>query len=179
MQGRVAGFVGWDLNVPVGSMRDFTENVSPLGIELQFRGFVLPNLSLGLSGEFVTFLDDRPRTVYQLENAAVRATTYNHIQTTSLRAMAHYYFLESGTVLPYVGPNIGINWSGFDAQAADLVFSDTPFSITFGGELGAVFSFDSTGPLFVANVRYSFAPAAEFRDVSDVQTVGLMLGVGI
>jgi hypothetical protein len=179
LKGRLSGFMGWSFNVPLGSVRDFSSVMSPLGFELQFQGWVLPNLSLGLSGEWSTFVDNRPRTTYELESAAVTATAYNYLQTTSARLLVHYYFLGEGPLLPYVGPHVGVSWASFDSEAADLSLTDSQVSVVFGGEAGVEVPFGRSAPVVLLNVRYSLAPALEFRDaVSNVQTLGLMIGIG-
>src|SRR6187431_2379353 len=102
--GRISGFMGWTFNVPLGSVRDFTAVVSPLGFEIQFNGWVTPDISLGVSGEWATYVDNRPRTTYPVDHAAITATAYNYLQTTTARALIHYCFLGQAPVQPYVGP---------------------------------------------------------------------------
>lgn len=177
--GDVSGFMGWAFNVPFGSVRDFTAVVSPLGFEIQFNGWVLDNLSLGVSGEWATYVDNRPRTTVSVDQAAITATAYNYMQTTSAHFLVHYFFPGGGPVRPYIGPHAGVSWTMFDLEAADLALSDSEFSFNFGGEAGVEIPFGHNAPVALVNVRYSFAPAAEFRNiVSNVQSFGLMLGIG-
>lgn len=178
-QGDVSGFMGWAFNVPFGSVRDFAAVVSPLGFEIQFSGWVLDNLSLGVSGEWATYVDNRPRTTFSVDESAITATAYNYMQTTSAHFLVHYFFPGGGPVRPYIGPHVGVSWSMFDLEAADLALTDTEFSINFGGETGVEIPFGRNAPVALVNLRYSFAPAAEFRNiVSNVQSFGLMLGIG-
>jgi hypothetical protein len=178
-QGDVSGFMGWAFNVPFGSVRDFTAVVSPLGFEIQFNGWVLDNLSLGVSGEWATYVDNRARTTFSVEDSAITATAYNYMQTTAAHFLVHYFFPGGGPVRPYIGPHVGVSWSMFDLEAADLALSDSEFSINFGGETGVEIPFGRNAPVALANLRYSFAPAAEFRNiVSNVQSFGLLLGIG-
>jgi hypothetical protein len=176
--GRISGFMGWGFNVPLGSMRDFTAVVSPLGFEVQLHAWVTPNISLGVAGDWATYVDNRPRTTYESNNGAVTATAYNYTQTSSARFLAHYYFIDSGPVLPYLGAHVGVTWSTFESQAADLFLSDSEVSVAFGGEGGIEVPMGRNAPVALVNVRYSVAPAAEFRNVSNVQSLGLMLGIG-
>lgn len=177
--GRISGFVGWAFNVPLGSVRDFTAVVSPLGFELQFNAWVLDNLSLGVSGEWATYVDNRPRTTVAVDRTAVTATAYNYTQTTTARLLVHYCFDSSGPVRPYIGPHVGVSWSSFELQAADLSLSDNEVSVNFGGEVGMEIPLGRYAPVALLNVRYSFAPEAEFRSlVTNVQSIGMMLGVG-
>jgi hypothetical protein len=179
LAGRVSGFRGWAFNVPLGSVRKFTGVVSPLGFELQFSGWVTKTLSLGVSGEWATYVDNRRRTTYSLESGALTATAYNYMQTTSARLLIHYCFLGQGPIQPYIGPHVGVSWSSFDSEAADLVLSDSEVSVNFGGEAGVQIPFGPNAPAVLVNFRYSMSPAAEFRhSVSNVQSIGMLLGLG-
>jgi hypothetical protein len=101
------------------------------------------------------------------------------MQTTAAHFLVHYFFPGGGPVRPYIGPHVGVSWSMFDLEAADLALSDSEFSINFGGETGVEIPFGRNAPVALANLRYSFAPAAEFRNiVSNVQSFGLLLGIG-
>jgi hypothetical protein len=177
--GRVSGFMGWTFNVPLGSVRDFTNDVSPLGFELQFKGWLLDQLALGVSGEWVTYVDEQPRETFSVDRAAITATLYNYVQTTSARFLVHYYFLERGWVRPFIGPHLGVSWSSFELEAADLALSDSEVSVNFGGEAGLEIPLGRYAPVALLNVRYSFSPEAEFRNtVSNVQSLGFMVGIG-
>jgi len=177
--GRVSGFMGWAFNMPLGSARDFTANISPLGFELQFSGWITPNISVGVSGEWATYVDDRERATVTVDDTSITATQYNAMQTTSARLIAHYAFLSSGPVRPYVGPHVGVSWTTFDSEAADLVQSDTQVSVNFGAEAGMEIPFGLYAPVGLVNLRYSVSPAAEFRNtVTNVQALALLLGIG-
>lgn len=177
--GRVSGFMGWTFNVPLGSVREFTNDVSPLGFELQFNGWVLDNLSLGVSGDWATYVDNRPRETFSVDRAAVTAKLYNYMQTASARFLVHYFLLGEGPVRPYIGPHVGVTWSTFDLQAADSKLSDNQTSVSFGGEVGAEVPLGRYAPVLLFNARYSFVPEAEFRNtVTNAQSLGFMLGVG-
>lgn len=175
-RGDTASFIAYDFGVPLGSMRDFTANVSPIGVELQFRGWVADRISLALSADWSSFVDERPRTTYSLENAMVTASTYNSLQMTNARLAAHYY-LGQGNVRPYIGPHAGVGWSWFETEVADLALSDTQFSVLLGAELGALFGRD---PSILGNLRYSWLPSADFLGVvSNVQTISAQVGIGL
>jgi opacity protein-like surface antigen len=162
---------------PVGSVHDFTNSVSGLGFEFLVRYFALPELSIGLSADFQTFIATRPRTTYPIDNGAVTATAYNSVQNTAVRAAAHYYFLTEGPVLPYAGASVGVGWSTFQSAAADLAFYDNQTSIQLGGDVGALFPLANSRQALLAAVRYSALPAADFLKVTDVQSLTLQFGL--
>jgi hypothetical protein len=135
LQGRVSGFLGWTFNVPLGSLREFSSVMSPLGFELQLQAWVLPALSVGVSGEWSTFVDNRPRSTYTLDSGAITATAYNYMQSTSARLLVHYFFLGDAALLPYVGPHVGVTWVAFDSEAADLALTESQASIVLGADI--------------------------------------------
>jgi opacity protein-like surface antigen len=169
--------IAWNASLPIGSVHDFTSPASAIGFELQFRYWVLPNLSLGVSSDWQTLNDTRPRTTYPIEDGALTATAYNSVQTGAARAIVHYYFLDDGPVLPYAGANIGIGWSTFQTQAADIAFYDDQTSVLLGAELGALIRAGDRGPTFLLGIRYTALPAMEFMNVTDVQSLALQLGL--
>jgi hypothetical protein len=177
--GQITGFMGWAFNIPLGSSRSFAKNASLVGFELQLNAWLSGELSFGVSGEWVTYMDNLPRTTFSVDDAHITATLYNRLQTTSIRLLAHYHLRSHAPFRPYVGPHIGASWSSFDMEAADLFFSDTQFSVNWGAEAGIIIPFDGGGPSALVNLRYSTSPAAEFRSiVSNVQSLSLMLGIG-
>jgi len=173
----MVGFA-WDLGIPVGSVHNFTSNVSGLGFDISFHYWLHPQVTIGGEVEWQTFTDQKERTTYPIKNGAITATAYNSLQMASLRAAAQYYFLDNGPVLPYVGVNIGYGWGTFQSAAADILLYDNQDSIVLGGELGAIFAFAPKAPLVKLSARYSAAPATEWLEtVGDVQTITFQLGL--
>jgi hypothetical protein len=177
--GHVSGFMGWAFNVPLGSVRDFTAVVSPLGFEVQLLAWVNNQIALGIDGDWATYVDNRPRTTYDVSNGAVTATAYNYTQTSSVRFLANYFLMDEGPVLPYIGLHAGVSWATFESQMADLTLSDTEFSFSWGGQAGIQVPMGRYAPIALVNLRYVNTPAQEFLgQVSNVQSLGLLLGIG-
>lgn len=179
LAGKLAGVVGWEFTLPLGSVRNFSANVSPLGLELQLRYWAMQQLSISLAGDWTWFGDVRPRTTYQLDHATVRATAYDSLVSSSLRLGAQYYLLREGLALPYVGPHLGAGWTRYRSETADLELSEDEFSFVYGAEAGVLLPMTGSGPMFLFQVRYAAQPGSEFRSlVSNVQTLTFTAAVG-
>ena len=177
--GKLSGVVGWEFTVPLGSVRSFSANVSPLGLELQLRYWALQQLSISLAGEWAWFADVRPRTTYQVDHATVRATAYDSMANSTLRLGAQYYLLREGLALPYVGPHLGVGWTHYRSETADLELTEEEFSFVYGAEAGVLLPMTGSGPMFLFQVRYAAQPGSEFRSlVSNVQTLSFTAAVG-
>jgi hypothetical protein len=175
---KLTAVLGWSVNVPLGSVRDFATNTSPVGAELQLQYRVAPQLAVGVSGEWVSFVDVRPRATYSVDGAALTATAYNNLVTATVRLLAAYYLATHGSVLPYVAPHVGVSWSSYRSRTADLELDKGAVSIAYGVEAGVLVPM-LDGPIFVFHLRYTALPASEFRDaVGNVQMLGLLAGVG-
>jgi hypothetical protein len=175
---RLGGAVGWNFNMPLGSMRDFAANISPIGFEIQLRYWATRRLSFGLSGEWDSFVDERPRSSYQLDNGAVTATAYNQLFSAILRFIPTYYLVEDGPVLPFVAPNIGVAWNEYRSRAADLELTDSKVSIVYGAEAGVLIPTPMDGPMFLFQLRYTAQPASEFRNqTTNAQSLALLAGL--
>lgn len=174
-----SGFVGWAFNIPLGSVREFANTASLLGFELQAHAWLSSRLSLGVSAEWAMYTDTLEAGSYSLEQTESTARAYNQLQTTSVRLLAHYALPGSREFQPYIGPLVGASWSAFELEAADVVRSDTEFSVNVGAEAGVLIPFEGGGPSAVVNLRYSTSPAAGFGSiVTNVQSLGLLLGIG-
>ena len=168
----------WDFGVPLGSVHDFTSNVSGVGFDISLRYWLHPRFTIGAEVEWQTYRDDKPRTTYPVTDGAVTATAYNSLQTGSLRATADFYLLDRGPVLPFVGASVGYGWSTFQTAAADIQLYDNQDSVVVGAELGALFALSPRAPLLLVAGRYSAAPSMEFlKSVQAVQAITLQVGV--
>jgi hypothetical protein len=177
--GSLSGFVGWAFNIPLGSVREFANSASLLGFELQAHAWLSGRVSLGVSAEWAMYTDTLEAGSYSLDQTESTARAYNDLQTTTVRLLAHYALTGRGEFQPYIGPLVGVSWSAFELEAADVVRSDTTFSVNVGAEAGILIPFDGGGPSAVVNLRYSTSPAAGFGSiVTNVQSLGLLLGIG-
>jgi hypothetical protein len=174
----------WSLNyvpsVPVGSVRSFVPNVSPLGFDLDARyWFKGPNLSVGLGGMYNRFYRQAPRQTYPVENGAVTATLNEIIDVVALVPEVHYYFGPENGVVPYLGLAAGFASVKFHVLVSDLDLAETNPGLIVAPEAGVLFPFDRDVIILQAlsvGLRWSFITAG-FRGVSNTSYIGLTLGL--
>jgi outer membrane protein len=169
--------LNWNVSLPVGSVHDFTANVTPVGFQILGQYWVSSQIAIGAALDWQTFWDTRPRATYPIENGALTATADNSVQSGAARAVFRYYFQDEGRVLPYAGAHIGIGWQTFQSAAADLAFYDNTLSVLLGGELGVAIAASRSAPLFTVGARYTYLPTADFLSVTNVQSVDFLVGV--
>src|SRR6187431_828423 len=153
--GRIMGGLAWNVGIPVGSVRDFTSNVSAAGLELLLKYWVHPRITIGASVDWQTYAEQRPRTTYQRPDGAITATAYNSVLMGTVRAGGDFFFLDEGPVLPFAGASVGFGWSTLQTAAADLAIYDNQSSVVLGLHAGVLISTSQRGPLFLLGARYS------------------------
>jgi hypothetical protein len=176
-EGKFMFGVNWDVGIPIGSANTFSSNVSAVGFELLLQYWATSHITAGISMDWQTYWDTKPRTTYEIENGAVTATADNSIQNGATRAIGRYYFLDQGLALPYAGANIGLGWSTFQTAASSVALYDNTLSILLGGELGVAFVPAPNAPLLNLGARYTTLPAANFLAVTNVQSITFQVGI--
>ena len=172
------GGMAWNVAFPVGSMSDFTGDVSASGLELLLKYWIHPRITIGASVDWQTFADERPRTTYPIRNGALTATAYNSVLMGAVRAGGDFYFLEDGPVLPYAGANIGFGWSTLQTSASDIAIYDNQSSVVLGVQAGVVIDTSPRAPKIILGGRYTAEPVVSFlSSVHDLQTIVLQLGL--
>jgi hypothetical protein len=181
---RAQGFY-WSLTyepaVPLGSVRNFVQNVSPLGFGLDARyWFKGPNLSVGVGGVYNRFFQTSPQATYPVDNGAVTATLYRIVDAVGVFPEVHYYFGPENEVVPYLGLGAGFASVKFHVLVSDFDISENSAGLILSPEGGLLLPFDRDGSLilqaFTVGVKWSFITAG-FRDVSNTSYVALSLGL--
>jgi hypothetical protein len=180
---RAQGFywsLKYDPSIPVGSVRSFVPNVSPLGFDLDARWwFKGPSMSVGLGGIYNRFYRQTPQTTYPVENGAVTATVNRIIDVVALAPEVHYYFGPERDVIPYLGLGAGFASVKFHVLVSDLDLQERSSGLIVFPEGGILIPFDRDSIILQAlmfGIRGTFITSG-FRDVSNTSYIGLTLGL--
>jgi hypothetical protein len=168
----------YDPSVPVGSVRSFVPNVSPLGFDLDAT-YWFSQFSVGLGGVYNRFYRQSPQATYPVENGAVTATLYRIIDVVALVPEVHYYFGPDNDVVPYLGVGAGFASVKFHVLVSDFDLGERSSGLILSPEGGILIPFDRDGIILQAitlGLRWSFITAG-FRDVSNTSYVALTLGL--
>jgi outer membrane protein len=101
------GSYSYNISFPTGDTQDYVDKTSWRGMSLDFRKYVQPNISWGLSFGWHVF-HKRTKERITLENGDVSGTQDRYINSFPLMVNAHYYLSEEGEFRPYLGANVGL-----------------------------------------------------------------------
>jgi len=114
--------LGYNVNVPTGSFRDFINHPGYKGFNLGLAYPVNDQLSLGLNFGYNDFYQKYPRQVYNNgKGSDISAVLSNSIQQLPLLVTANYALIKEGIVRPYVGAGAGLNFISFDQYLGELI----------------------------------------------------------
>ncbi|HKQ69107.1 MAG TPA: hypothetical protein VJT73_07200 [Polyangiaceae bacterium] len=178
---RAEGFywsLKYDPSVPVGSMRSFAPNVTPLGFDIDARYWFARNWSLGIGGAWTRFYDTLPFGTYQVTSGAVTATIYRTLDVVSVLSEVHYFFDPERPVSPFIGAGFGYSSALFGVLVSDIDVSERHGGLVVSPEAGVLIPFDANGVMrqaVVLGARYTFTTSS-YREAASLSFIGLTLG---
>jgi len=95
----------YQVGFPTGNTRDFTDEVSFLGMSIGYRHVFAQNWSWGLTGGFQAF-DSSTTKVVEVEGGAISGRQYRYVNAFPAYLGLHYEFGRGG-FRPYLAANAG------------------------------------------------------------------------
>jgi hypothetical protein len=167
-------------SIPVGDVRNFVDNVTPVAFDFDGR-YWFRYISVGVAGVHTSFYDTTPRTTYPIENGALTATIYRHIDMLALVPQVHFYAAPDADVVPYAGFGAGISWATFRTVISDIDVAETNSGLILSPEAGVLIPYDRNGIVrqaLMLGARYTFTTIG-YRDVTNFSYFGLQVGAVI
>lgn len=107
-QGVTKAYVGYSVNLPSGSFKDFIKDGSFRGVELGILHGITDKMAVGFGTGFQDFYQKYPRQVYKAADGSdISAVVSNSVQTVPLLAKFRYYFSPGKRIQPFAGAGVG------------------------------------------------------------------------
>jgi opacity protein-like surface antigen len=129
--------VGYEVNLPSGSFRNYITNPAFKGFTAGLAYPINDQLSVGIDVGFNDYYQKYPRQVYEEgKGSAISAVVSNSIQQIPLMINASYTLLRNGMIRPYVGAGAGVNLISFDQYLGEFDNPQSKAKLTFRGDAG-------------------------------------------
>lgn len=165
-------------HLPVGSVRDFVENISPRGFSADYSYFISNNFSVGFAGGYSDLYQKKDRETYTFSETEISAVKSHSLQAIPLMLKGSYSKIKEGSLFqPYVGIAAGGSLVNYEEWFGTLVDEKSGFRFTVAPEIGTRISFNkySLGGVDLS-LRYHYT-AFKYNDVKNLQTISLNLGL--
>ena len=149
--------ITWDIGMPVGDTHDFVHDLSWRGAGLEYRKFVMPEVSVGFSWHWNTFFETTDRT-FRIENGHVSGTQDRRIEASPILTSAYYHFqtMDDPNIRGYAGLGLGAYWISQRLDVGLLVFEEENWHFGMAPEVGVTVPTGWESHLLAA-VRYNYA----------------------
>ena len=162
--------------VPYGALRDFVDQTSLRGGQLEIGFGVARRLSLGLSASWNWLAQELPSDSLQLPDAVITGAAYRRVQLTDLRATLHWY-LANGRVQPWVGVGLGGGWHESYVAVADQVRTASGWHAAAEPRAGLLWTVGA-GLALGLEARYVFTNA-QLGDAGGLRWLAVDLGLAV
>lgn len=165
-------------HLPVGSVRDFVENISPRGFSADYSYFISNNFSVGFAGGYSDLYQKKDRETYTFSETEISAVKSHSLQAIPLMLKGSYSKIKEGSLFqPYVGIAAGGSLVNYEEWFGTLVDEKSGFRFTVASEIGIRILLNkySLGGVDLS-LRYHYT-AFKYNDVKNLQTVSLNVGL--
>ena len=152
-------FVGYEITLPVGDLRDFLSEPSYRGFEMGALWPIYRSLYIGPVFNYHLFYQHKGTTTYLLDAGAITGDLYRYAKSWTMGVAARYVFMPPGSMArPFVGLRMGIDFVTMATLVSDLSLYDTPTGFALSPEAGLMLRMADFVSFAVA-VRYDYSTA--------------------
>jgi outer membrane protein len=151
---------GYEISMPMGDLRDFSNKPSFRGFEFGTLWPVFRSLYVGGVFDYHVFSEELGKTTYQIDSGALTANLYRYSRFWSFAGIARYVFLKPDSVFrPFVGVRMGMTFLVNATLVSDLSLYDAPVGFALSPEAGFLAKVAPVMDLSGA-IRYDFSTAS-------------------
>jgi len=175
--------LNYQISVPLGDLKDFTNETSFRGMDLEYHKFVTDRFSLGAAIGWNVFYQDKNHATGDFSfkgNKNIYTMTgnqYRYVNTVPLTAIGRY-FLTDGTsaVQPFLGLGAGARWTEKRLELGQYTSTISRWQFTFAPEIGMMVPFNDQVALNVG-ARYNYATRASHGRIPEFQSFTFSIGL--
>ena len=173
------GAATYQISLPVGDTKDFTNSTSFRGVGLDFRYTIEKSTTVGLAFGWNVFNERKTETA-QLEGenpGAVTGTQDRFLNAFPIMANVHYYFGERRGIRPYVGLNAGGYYMLQRFEIGIVGLNEDRWEWGIAPEAGVIFPVER-GFAIMVNAKYNYAFTGKSPLGTDIKHSYVGLNVG-
>lgn len=151
--------INYQMNVPMGSSKDFVSKASFEGVNINWAYFVTENIAVGLDLSYNNYHESIGQKIYRPnENMAINVAQYRYTQAFPIKAQVKYFFSQNRYIKGYAGLGLGALSAGQHIVVQDLGDWDNNWGFLVSPEVGMLIPFGADSP-FGANITagYNFS----------------------
>ncbi len=165
----------WSMGFPMGDMKDFSEQPSFRGFQIEGRSFVTAKIAVGGMASWNVFYENYGWTTETFDDdKTIYGYKRRYINTMPLMVTGHYYFTQSG-IQPYIGAGLGTYYIESRDFMGIYYVQGKAWHFGLAPEVGVVMpvGMGNTG----ININFKYNMAAKTKDEQSYQWLGVNVGL--
>jgi opacity protein-like surface antigen len=128
----------YSIGIPMGALKDHTNNVSGRGTTIEYQKFIKPNISVGVNFAYSVFYEEKPYGSYNMGTATLTGYQYRYNNLFPMLVNGQYHFLSEGMIKPYLGLGIGTVYNLRNTDMGTWTIEENNWHFLMSPEAGVV-----------------------------------------
>jgi hypothetical protein len=147
--------VQYSVGFPTGDFSKYITNTSFLGMNVDYRNMVTPNIGVGCEFAWNNFYESRDYATYTNGTASLSGKQYRYTFAAPMLLGADYYFKSSEKVNPFIGIALGTTHTRNNLDMGMYTIEENVWHFAFRPEAGLIYSLNYSTGLIVTAKYYS------------------------
>jgi opacity protein-like surface antigen len=161
-------------SIPFGETAEFTNNISPRGVEFEANKFLNESLSVGFVVGWTVFREKITGETFDYRDFTVTGTQFRYTNISPVNLNIKKYFGGNMDLKPFAGVGVGTAYAKRTNDVGVFSINDDKWLFNVAPEIGMFYDVNYRSKLSV-KLKYNYSPkAGDFPAMSY-----LSLGVGI
>ncbi len=168
-------FVNYTPAIPLGGTADFTDNISPRGVDFEAQKFLREDLSVGFLIGWNTFRQKIIGQTFTIEDLTISGSQFRYTNIVPLNFNVKKYFVGQGNTAPYLGIGLGTSYTEQRNEIGVFSLNQEKWQFNVAPEIGMLYDLNYRSFLSV-KLKYSYSPKAGDFDSMSYLSLGVGLG---
>lgn len=175
--------LNYQISVPLGDLKDFTDKTSFRGMDLQYHKFLGEHFSLGASVGWNVFYKnmDHKTSDYTFHGSSdiytITGNQYRYVNTVPMMAIGRYYFADDmASVRPFIGLGVGTSWTEKRLEIGQYASNISRWQFAMAPEIGMYVPLTDQLALNVG-AKYNYATKAANGRIPEIQSFTFSVGL--
>jgi outer membrane protein len=147
--------VQYSVGFPTGDFSKYISNTSFLGMNVDYRNMVTPNIGVGVEFAWNNFYESSGYNTFTTGTASISGKQYRYTFAAPLLLAADYYFKSSDKIKPFIGIGLGTTHSRNSLDMGMYRWEEDVWHFALRPEAGLIYTLNYNVGLIVTGKYYS------------------------
>jgi len=158
--------IQYQIGFAAGDLGDYIGNASFRGAVIDYQKNLRSDVSVGVEFAWSTFYEKKEYDTYTVDQYSLSGIQYRYSNMFPMLVTAEYYFMEGGTVEPYVNLGIGTMYTIRETDMGIWMLQQKAWQFGLKPELGVIYDVGSNSSVKLEAKYYMGIGGSELENQS-------------